>query len=309
MTIFKAFAASASFTAILFIAVVESSSALEASTKAEFWEPASSRSRAAYETMLAKHILENTRSEFGDYVFNTRVLDVNFDRGRRIVADGKLVNFYTNPLPVNLLEEDGELKVISIPVMQGLLGYRFLIVRKTDLEKFKKIQSFSDLQQFRAGQVNYWADVEIYEENNLPVVLSTSFESLFYMLSRGRFDYIPLSVGEATQTLSDIKSEYGELAIVPSVIIYYPFPVFFQVSKEHPTLVNRLTKGLIQAQKDGSLTKLFNEYFADEIKELAEKEYLLFQLGNSNLPKEFLLGSPMLTKKARVFPAPGVARQ
>lgn len=308
---FKVFPASIFFIASHVIAVGVASPAIAANTitKAEFWAPGFSRSRATYETMLAKHILESTRSEFGDYTFNTHILDVNFDRGRRIVADGKKVNFFTNPLPVTALDMDRELNVIPVPVMRGLLGYRSLIVRKSDLEKFKKMHSFSELQQFRAGQVNYWADASIYKENTLPLALGTSFKSLFYMLSRGRFDYIPLSIGEAKQILKDVTNEFGELAIVPNVVIYYPFPVFFQVSKEHPILVKRLTKGLLQAQKDGSLDNLLNTYFADELQTLSEKNLILFQLANTNLPKEFSLISPMLAKKARVLPAPGVTHR
>jgi len=274
--------------------------------KAAFWATGLSTSRATYESVLAEILLQRTQVDFGPFDFSVNYLDVNYDRGRRVVAKGQEVNFFTNPLPAKQMAFDRQLNVIPLPVMKGLLGYRVLIVRKTDVKKFKSIQSYSDLQNFRAGQVNYWADVPIYEENALPLVVGTTFDSLFFMLSRGRFDYIPLSAGEAKQTLKELGSEYNDLTIVPDIMIYYPFPVFFQVSDHYPKLSERLTIALELAITDGTLDRLFKSYFTDVLVELNSEKLRVFSLKNSLLAAPHSDTPPILVKAGTIIPSPEI---
>ncbi|WP_075184645.1 hypothetical protein [Teredinibacter haidensis] len=274
--------------------------------QAKFWATGLSTTRATYESLLAEHLLDITQPTHGPYEFSVHYLQVNYDRGRRVVAEGKEVNFFTNPLPARKLEMDGELNVISVPLLHGLLGYRVLIARKQDLHIFASIENYADLQKLKAGQVNYWADVPVYKENGLPLVVGSSFESLFFMLSRGRFDYIPLSAGEAVQSLSEVGPDYGNLAIVPGIVLYYPFPVFFQVSKHHPKLTARLEHGLKIAHKEGSLDTLFYRYFKDVITQMNRENTRLFYLKNSNIPAPFSLEPPKLVSTQRVISAPGL---
>ncbi|WP_052692101.1 type 2 periplasmic-binding domain-containing protein [Teredinibacter purpureus] len=302
----KYFYSVSQFTLLLLAGFAATFCIAEPIQKAQFWATGVSTSRATYESLLAEELLKKTEAEYGPYNFGVNYLQVNYDRGRRVVAEGRVVNFFTNPLPARKLEIDRELSVIHTPVMHGLLGYRVLIVRKDNLEKFKRIENYSDLQKFKAGQVNFWADVPVYEENGLPLVLSSSFESLFFMLSRGRFDYIPLSVGEARQTLEEISTQYDNLVIVPDIVIYYPFPVFFQASKHYPELTVRLRKGMQIAQSDGTLDKLFNHYFHDVLTELNSENIRLFRLTNSNLPAGISVREPELIHTNNIVLAPGV---
>ncbi|TVZ39110.1 extracellular solute-binding protein, family 3 [Alteromonadaceae bacterium 2753L.S.0a.02] len=289
--------------ASLFIGVVSPAYAAQQDTLlAQFWATGLSSVRANYESQLARAALESTAGEYGPFVMEVTYMDVSFERGRRVVAAGDQVNFFTNPLPTKNLESDQGLQIIATPVMHGLLGYRRLIVRKEDLPRFKYLKSFSDLQQLSAGQVKDWADNSVYTENSLPLVESNNFEKLFFMLSRKRFDYIPLSVAETDKMLLEIGDRYGKLAIVPKVILFYPFPVVFQVSKNNPQLVARLEIGLAKLQKNGAMEKLFRDNFKEQLKALESKDTVLFQLKNSNVPSDYSLSDPKLVKtKHRVF--------
>lgn len=265
--------------------------------------------RATYESLLAEHVLNKTRDAFGPFHMEVNYLQVSYDRGRREVAAGEIVNFFTNPLPVKRLPMDSELNIIPVPVMKGLLGYRVLIVKRKNVDKYRAISRYEDLKKFSAGQVNDWADVAIYQENGLPVVQGTSFESLFYMLSRDRFDYIPLSAGEAEKTLEELKTQYKDLVIVPNLVIYYPFPVFFQVSKNHPQLSRRLSEGVKLASADGTLDRLFKQYFSDVLILLNSPDIRLFELYNPNLPPNYPFVRPVLTSTRKVVSSPKLLQE
>jgi len=275
-------------------------------THANFWATGLSTSRAAYESELAKALLEITTPEFGPFELTVNYLQVNYDRGRRLVADGVEVNFFSNPLPARKLEMDAELDVISAPLLKGLLGYRVFIVKTENLQRFAAIKSYEDLQRFKVGQVNYWADVPIYIDNKLPLVEGTSLESLFFMLSRGRFDYIALSIGEAKKTLEEMQYLYRELTIVPDIAIYYPFPVNFQVSKRAPQLSRRLEKGARLAQQKGSMETLFNKHFSSALKELQSEKLRLFILSNANELNQPSTQTVPLTKTKNLIYSPKV---
>jgi len=288
----------------MFLVLITQNTQSGSVTEANFWATGYSEARAAYESSLAQHILAETVDDYGDYRFEQRFLGVNFDRGRRIVAEGDKVNFYTNPIAPRGFKHERALNVIKMPVMQGLLGYRRIIVLKQNLEKFQRIHSFDDLKKLRAGQVSYWADVEIYNENKIPLVVSSGFDSLFHMLERGRFDYLPLGIGEAEKIVDAHNALCPDLAIVPEIIIYYPFPVFFQVSDKFPILTKRIEKGLKQAHSDGSLITLLNHHFGKELSDLQNERQRVFVLRNSNIPGNLNLNKPTLIRDRTLIEAP-----
>ncbi|WP_018276250.1 transporter substrate-binding domain-containing protein [Teredinibacter turnerae] len=274
-----------------------------ATTLAQFWATPISPARASYETALVQAILEATKSQYGPYKLEVKYLTVSFDRGRRAVALSDGVNFFANPLQFSHLETDINLQLIAEPLMEGLLGYRRLIVRKEDLQMFTELSDFSTFAKLRPGQATDWADNAIYQENHLPLVEAISLENLFNMLERKRFDYLPLSIGEAPHLMKGLVETEEKFAIVPNLVLFYPFPVMFQVSKQHPELVTRLTQGLEQVKASGEYQTLLKTHFAKELEFLAKGEYKLIHLSNKSV-KQFDLNEPRLAKPTTFYRSP-----
>jgi ABC-type amino acid transport substrate-binding protein len=117
------------------------------------------------------------------------------------------------------------------------------------------------------------------------------------MLNGKRFDYFPMSIAEATSALK-ANPEYSHgFMIVPNIIVYYPLPIIFYVSESQPQLAERLRKGLIAAEKDGSLDKLFMQFFADDITQIQKQHPHCFVLENPYIPEHLNQRKPLLLER------------
>jgi ABC-type amino acid transport substrate-binding protein len=101
------------------------------------------------------------------------------------------------------------------------------------------------------------------------------------MLVAGRVDYIPLSVIEAENVIARFPRFKDKVAIVPGLLLYYPFPVHFNVSKKTPLLAERLDYGLAVMQRDGSFEALFNQFFEHENNVVQKTDNRVFVLRNA----------------------------
>ena len=282
--------------------------AAEKMLEAKFLASGLSPDRAAYETSFVQLVLDASSPHFGPYKFSVYANErMPIDRGIRAIEKGTLVNFFTNPLSTALEPDGRKIEIIPIPVMKGLLGYRALVVREENIEKFSKIQSTNDLTSLKAGQVVHWTDIAIYESNHLDVVTGTSIKVLFSMLDRGRFDHIPLGVTEVDQLVNEMKNDHPELSILPNTYLYYPFPVYIQVCSCAPELIERIKMGLDIAGKNGKLEALFNEHFGSTLAKIHSPNARIIKLNNPYVPNKFKsiesfsdLGSDNLTA-ARSF--------
>lgn len=265
-----------------------------------YWDLKASQNRDHYQFELLKLALEKTRSTYGDYELIQVDKKITSLRASREVSRGEIINIeaapnWTTDTVPSELRKDQRIAV-KIPILQGLLGYRRLVIRKSDLEKFKRITEASQLQQLVAGQGKDWEDVFIYRANGYQVNDEADYYNLFAMLVAGRFDYIPLSAIEAEDFVKKFGKYSQEVMIAPDILIYYPFPVLFQVSIHHPQLAQRVEKGLIKARNDGSMDKLFRTHFSADITRLRTSRNRTFILENKRVPSELRLAEPVLVK-------------
>ena len=159
---------------------------------------------------------------------------------------------------VDSAEWEQGLLAIPVPVHQGLHGIRLLVIRKGDEGRFASIHTLHDLQQLRAGVMRDWQVREVLEANAIPVQLTDHYDSLYAMLTRQRFDYIPLSLFEVQQELT--RHSPGTLAVEPTLVLNYPSVDYFFVRPERKALFARIQRGLELAIKDGSRDELFNRF-------------------------------------------------
>lgn len=248
-----------------------------------YWDWGGTPKRDDYQFALMNLALDKTIEDYGPYKALRVVESYSTSRLRREINRGEVVNVHVGPWrPLESSEDklpERSLRV-NIPVFNGLLGYRRLLIRRDDLERFKAIKTEADLKKLTVGQARGWVDVDIYKHNGYAIDDSPNAASLYAMLAKKRFDYLPISLLEAESALS-AKPEFSEqLMLAPDLLIYLPLPFIFYVNIHEPNLAERLEKGLNMAKKDGSFERLFKQFFATEVQSARKLQQRLLVLQN-----------------------------
>jgi len=186
---------------------------------------------------------------------------------------------------------------IRIPIFKGLIGWRLPLVNVENSSRFSSVQSLQELQQYTAGQVHDWPDVEILEWNGVEVFKSGTYDGLFKMLAMGRIDYFPRSVIEIWGEL-DQKPDLG-LLVDPYVALHYPTAFYYFVSRSRPDLKALISKGLKILQETGEFDQLFLHYHKDVIERAQLHRRQVISMVNPGLPEKTPLGDESLWYKVQ----------
>ncbi|MBD1389157.1 diguanylate cyclase [Neiella sp. HB171785] len=175
------------------------------------------------------------------------------------------------------------LRPIRVPLLKGLQGHRLFIINKHNQANFHRIHSLADLKTLNAGQGRSWGDTQILRDAGLNVVTAVKKESLFYMVDGGRFDYFPLAVHEPWD---EIRARPDlELSVDKELLLIYPMPMYFFVSRDNEELAQAIEQGLNLAIADGSFDQVF--YQAPHIKSALQQAQLanrrVIEINNPNL--------------------------
>jgi hypothetical protein len=174
---------------------------------------------------------------------------------------------------------------IRIDAYRGLMSHRILLIRKGDQGRFDRVNSLSDFQQLTLGQVKTWQDSDILEKAGFSVVKITKKQGLFYMLDGGRFDGFPRGANEAWNEMAAFPAL--QLDVEKKLVLVYPLPTYFFVSRHRPQVAKDVEAGLEQAIRDGSFDNYF--YQSKEVRDV---------LRIADLPnrKAFYIANPFLPK-------------
>lgn len=178
-------------------------------------------------------------------------------------------------------EREQRLLPVRLPLERGLLGWRVPLVRRADLARFAQVQRLRDLAALTAVQMHDWPDTQILRANGLPVETSTQYEALFAMLARGRADYFPRSLIEASAE-AQAHAEL-DLVVEPTLLLFYRAPVYFFVTPSRPDLAADLQRGLELALADGGQERLFRQYFGGLLEHHRTMSRRLMPLHNPEL--------------------------
>lgn len=230
---------------------------------------------------ILKLAMNNTVTEYGPYELQSSMA---MEQGRVALELEKNRSVHiANFAP----DEDREARLlpVRIPVTQGLLGYRVCLIKEGRQARFSEINSLQDLKdkQIRIGQGEHWPDTSILRANNLSVVGSVKYKTLFEMLKRDRFDCFARSISEVIPEAN--KYQQQGLVIEKRLLFVYRLPTFFFVSKKNPQLAERIRRGLQRGLKNGSISKLIRSNYRDDFKRLNLKDRKLIYLSNSNFTK------------------------
>ena len=243
--------------------------------------------------VLFEEALTRTSAKWGPYVLRS-VPEVPRNRQIRELGAGKGT---TTLAILGTAHDIGEyLRPILIPIDKGLVGYRVLLIRRGEQERFSAVRTAVDLKTFTFGQNFSWDDVDILRANGLTVQAGDDFEGLFQMLARGRFDALPRGIGETQTEFSQRKDAYPDLQIEKSLLIHYPLPVYiwFQRSPAGSRLSARLEEGLRSMIADGTYDAIFYKYYHAALADLDLAHRRVLQLDNPLLPPNTPLGDGRL---------------
>lgn len=225
--------------------------------------PVAEEPKNAYKAELLTLLMEVTRPEFGDYQIQSYTNASSAKRQSLLISEGDQLNvLWASPgTPIskaNVIE-------VSVDALRGLLGYRVCLTTQGNQAAWGAVKDLLSLNNIRIGQVDHWPDADVYRFNRIRLVGTPSFEGLFDMLSVDRFDCLPLGADEVETIYRARKALLPELAIEPSLLIYYQYPLYLYVSAKHPEIAQRLRRGFELIQRSGQFDQLFERYFRQDL--------------------------------------------
>ncbi|KMT66908.1 transporter substrate-binding domain-containing protein [Catenovulum maritimum] len=250
--------------------------------------------RYLYNLTLLKSALKITQPEYGDYrikivngaIPNERRLN-ELKMGRQLNVAAMLYN----------QKWDQALIKVSSPIRQGLFNYRLLLTNKHNLEKFKQVNTTEDLHKLNAGLRVGWSTYDVMEHFKFKKTAAHTYESLFGMLNKNRFDYIPRGVHEIYNELYLRKDEYKNLVIEPNLAIYMPLPEFFFVSPKNQRLAARLELGIKRILDNGTIDRILEDFYGEYIRQADIKNRRVINIGNPLLPEDMPIHTPKYWRK------------
>ena len=195
--------------------------------------------------------------------------------------------------PFNLIfsgvnqERYDTLTIVPIPLQRGLLGHRILITNGENAGALKSVETFDDLKKLTLGSGTGWPDTEILRHAGLNVN-AASYQNLFTMTEKGRVQGYARGVAEPFNEVAQRADSHPGLEIDDTVMIVYPFDMFFFVAPGDQERADVLQQGLQRAYDDGSFMEYFNNH--PRIQEVFEQaqidQRVRFDIENPLLPAE-----------------------
>lgn len=258
----------------------------------------SARVTQAAETLLVKYLGNNTASISEDYyltiidaalkatepiygpyqlVFTQEQLSSERKHDLLVLGDkvnvDRLVGF-----PTQKGAREGLIR-IGVPVLNGFMGYRILLIRKADQARFRSIKTLEELRKLSMGFGKGW-EGHVYKHNGFSVAEPLNMTMLLKMLAGKRYFFVPLSVIEIDDHYAIDGKPVDDLVPEQTLLIYMPLPVYFYVSPEQPLLADRLTLGLKYLKEKGELDAIFKVHFGERLKRLHLSGRTLITLSN-----------------------------
>lgn len=240
-------------------------------------------SRYDYDWAVLRAALEKTTPRYG--VFEQHQSNVAMSPPRivqEMTSPSGRINIFVRATSPEL---ERQFMPVRLPVDRGLLGYRLLLIRAADQQRFSRVKTVADLRHLRAGLGQGWADVPIFEKAGVPVIEGSSYDGLFAMLEADRFDFYSRSADEALREFQERHAAHPQMAVEQTLLLHYPLPRYFFVRRdaEGKLLAKRIEAGMEMMIKDGTLDTLFQRYKGDLIKTTAMHKRRVIHLANPNL--------------------------
>lgn len=200
-----------------------------------------------YFTGLLRLALIETADEYGYAVLHT----VPYPGQERMLKLLALGAFYDVVWAGNSSTRESALHKVDFPLFRGGLGWRGMIIRQQDRNKFSVINSAKDLTGLIACQGLHWPDADVLEHAGLAVARVGYFDAMLQMVELKRCDYLPLSIFEGQAELAIVQKSFPNLIFYQDLIVQYPLTMHFFVKVKNAQLAERLALGLQRLYESG----------------------------------------------------------
>lgn len=218
--------------------------------------------RYDYDTRLLQLALENTVETDGPYKLVPSPV-MNYARAHSYLKTNVLPNFIVK-LSYDPAFEVSGFDFVPFPVDLGIVGYRVCFAHPDVVDELMGTDSLSGLRDFTHGQGVGWADTDVLRHNGLTVREVSSYESLFKMVANRRFDLFCRGANELLDELN-MHRHIDNLSYDKSMVIFYPLPRFFYTNMANLRALKRIERGLLKAYENGSLQKLWSQYYQESV--------------------------------------------
>lgn len=259
----------------------------------KLWNGNKTQSRQQYEREVLEAALSATVASHGQWQLQEDLTDYPLAEDEASVFRSKGFDIF-GTVAGNAKLANEKKTLIPLPLMKGLLGYRILIIRAEDKEKFAVITSAQQLQKLRMGIPSTWADAELFRHNGYRVEEKGSFDDLFERLTNNEFDYVTFGANEVAGVFRERAAVSGQLVIESSLVVFYPFPLVFYVNPENKILAERVARGLQLISNNGVLDGIFKRYFDADLTAVDMPSRRMIRLKNPILPSEMADFKPAL---------------
>lgn len=242
--------------------------------------------RSKHKDEIILRALQVTEDEYGPYEFQT--IDGDMSPGRALISmqEGKIINTFIAPSDK---EWNANTTVIKIPVRQGLLSYRLLLVNKNSLDKFKQVNTLADLKNLTAGLHSDWVTTDVFNQLGMKVLTAHNYEGLFLMLSRNRFDYMPRAIYEVYDELNNRETKLKDVVVEPSIALYLPMVSYVYISPKEPRLAKRIEKGLRKLVSTGEIKTILHKYYEEDITRADLKNRKIIKIDNPEFNDQHII--------------------
>jgi hypothetical protein len=217
--------------------------------------------RFDYPLALLHAVMARTQQEYGPYEIKTFEKAISRKRALRELVAGHITVFSTP----TLRDWEAEATPVRIPIRKGILGYKLFLINKGMQPQFSKITTSAGLKKLRLGGGLQWGSTQAFKVLGFKVYGGTEYEPLFEMLAGNRFDYFPRGVNEIFTEYNLRYDLYPRMEIEQELAIYLPQPTYFFISPGKVRLAERITTGLKALIAEGTLDKLFMQYYGDAL--------------------------------------------
>lgn len=206
---------------------------------------------------------------YGESVLGEQLL-VELDKGQNI-------NVQIQPAQIAL---DHSAELIPFPLMKGMLGYRDLLIHRQTAVRLDRVNDLAFLKRFSVGQGRDWADNPIYVYNGFTVETGIDISATFGLLEARQIDLFPLGLIESNFELERNRQFAPSSRVYEGMRIFYPFPVVFYVSKQHPEIVTFLHRAVRSMHEDGTIDVLLTKHFGRAIEAIQDSSVRTVRLRN-----------------------------
>ncbi|MCF2950405.1 hypothetical protein L0668_20010 [Paraglaciecola aquimarina] len=236
---------------------------IQANDIIKLWKPLlNADKRANHKDEVIRRALEVTIPEYGSFSITTVHVDMNPSRALEETISGENINLFISP---NSDVWDKGTISIKVPIRQGLLSYRLLLIKKSNLKKFENVNSIEDLKSLKAGLHADWVTTKVFKEQGFGVSVGHNFEGLFQMLQKERFDYFPRAVYEIYDELETRQAMLKDITIEPTIALFLPMETYVHASPNAPRIAKRMGDGLTRLLDSGELKMIFEKYYEKDI--------------------------------------------